>query len=71
MQPTRYITSVESLGRGVTRLHTAGYGYADVSALYSAATPGWTVQIEQTNIQDPDVQHAVLAEFRRMEGLEA
>jgi hypothetical protein len=59
---------MESLGRGVTRLHAPGFGFADVAAVYAAGS-GWTVEVQRTNIEDPRDQQGLVALFRQAEGM--
>jgi hypothetical protein len=58
---------IVSLGRGVTRIGCANVGFADVAAVYS--NDGWDVEIQQTNIDDAEQLAALVAEFKRTEGL--
>jgi len=64
------LDKIESLGQGVTRLHAAGVGYADVAARYSD-TQGWDVEVRQTNVQDAAALDQMVLSFRRSEGMGA
>ena len=61
--------TVESMGWGVSRLHMPNVGYADVAAVYSADVRGWDVDVVATNVTDGAKLNAMVAEFRRTEGM--
>ncbi len=57
----------QSLGRGVTRVHSPGIGFADLAAIHS--TCGWTVEVQKTNITDEKALAVVVEQFKGSEGL--
>ena len=65
------LDKIESLGHGVTRMHAAGVGYADVAARYRTNLQGWDVEVQQTNVQDATALDQMVLAFRRSEGMDA
>lgn len=62
--------TIEGLGWGICRIGARNVGWADVAAVYSDDPRGWNVEVQRTNVVNPDDLAQMVAEFRRAEGMD-